>query len=90
MHETKCILIDHHGLKCMLCKCETQLRKLQWHHIKPKYQSKREGQEPDNSYANGSLLCDTCHRKIHKFDWYSNEYQEFVAIILVNKQATFK
>lgn len=86
VHETKCKLIGTHGTKCMLCKRNVELFELQWHHIKPKYASKREGREPDNSYENGSLLCASCHHMIHQYDYDDIRYKALTAIIMHNKK----
>ena len=85
MHATKCLLIERHGLKCMLCGRTVPLKDLQYHHIKPKYASKADGEPIDDSYANGSLACIECHHYIHLYSWWSFEYQHLMAIILDNK-----
>ena len=85
MHATKCLLIERHGLTCMICGEKTPLENLQYHHIKPKYASKAEGKPADDSYENGSLACVNCHHNIHLYDWGSFEYKQMTAKILENK-----
>jgi 5-methylcytosine-specific restriction endonuclease McrA len=88
MHETKQELIVRHGLRCMYCGREVKYREIQWHHIKPKYVSKANHEEADNSYENGSLLCTRCHTAIHKFLWWDEEYQEMTRVIENHKSAS--
>ena len=81
MHETKRLLILNNGCRCMLCGKEVPLRELNWHHIVPKSISRRKGQEPDDSYENGSLVCLKCHSYIHSFAYYDTRYQKLMRII---------
>mgnify|MGYP003309258810 CR=1 FL=1 len=78
MHATKGLLITRHGLKCMLCGRTIEYKDIQWHHIKPKYASKADGEPVDDSYENGSLTCVECHRYIHLHSWWSDEYQRLL------------
>lgn len=85
MHPTKYLLICKHGSRCMCCGEEKPLKELQWHHIKPKYVSKANHEEPDDSYENGSILCLRCHIDIHRYLWWDDEFQLLTEIILRNK-----
>ena len=51
MHETKAQLILLNGMKCMGCGKETRLKDLQWHHIKPKYVSKKNTYQRNYSFV---------------------------------------
>lgn len=86
MHETKCKLIERNGLRCMLCGKEVAYCNINWHHIKPKYASKEDGEQPDNSYSNGSLVCVECHQFIHQYSWHDEVYQNLMNIIRSNKK----
>lgn len=86
MHETKALLIEKNGLRCMLCGRDVTYREINWHHIVPRYQAKREGREPDNSYENGSLLCLNCHSYVHSFDYKDPEYQALMKKVNQNKK----
>jgi 5-methylcytosine-specific restriction endonuclease McrA len=86
MHETKYALIQRYGLTCMLCGKHFPYRQIQWHHIKPKYVSKRANKPPDDSIENGSLLCLDCHARIHEYGWWDDEYQLLTEIILEYKE----
>lgn len=88
MHETKQELIARHGLRCMYCGKEVKYKDIQWHHIKPKYASKANHEEVDNSYENGSLLCTKCHMAIHKYLWWDEEYQIMTEVIEDHKSAS--
>ena len=85
MHQTKCELIIKNGVRCMGCGKEVPLKDLHWHHLKPKYVSKANHEPPDDSYANGSLLCKRCHTEIHKYLWWDIEYQLLTDLIEDNK-----
>lgn len=85
MHDTKYMLIERHGLKCMLCGRTVEYKDIHWHHIKPKYASKFYGEPVDNSYANGSLICVSCHHYIHLYSWWGKEYHQLMSIVLSNK-----
>lgn len=85
MHTTKYTLICNHGLRCMLCGEEKELKELQWHHIKPRYVSKACHEEPDDSPENGAILCKKCHVEIHRYLWWDDEFQLLTEIILRNK-----
>ena len=86
MHDTKAELIRRNGLRCMLCGKTFSYRQIQWHHVKPKYVSKLEGEQPDNSYFNGALLCLKCHALVHEYLWWQDEYQMLMDMILENKK----
>ena len=86
MHQTKCELIMRNGLKCMGCCKEFPLKDLQWHHLKPKYVSKANHEQQDDSYSNGSLLCRKCHAEIHKYLWWDDVFQTMTSIIEGNKK----
>lgn len=90
MHATKCMLIERHGLKCMLCGRTVEYKDIQWHHIKPKYASKADGEPIDDSYENGSLICVDCHRYIHLYSWWGIEYHQLMSIVLSNKYSVSK
>ena len=85
MHTTKYTLICNHGLRCMLCGEEKELKELQWHHIKPRYVSKACHEEPDDSPENGAILCKKCHVEIHRYLWWDDEFQLLTELILRNK-----
>ena len=82
----KYAMIEKNGLRCMLCGKYFHYEQINFHHIKPKYASKREGKQPDDSYENGSLVCTSCHARIHSYDWKDKEYIAFMAIIRKNKK----
>lgn len=86
MHVVKCELILRNGLKCMGCGKEVKLENIQRHHIIPKYVFKANHEPIDDSYENSSLLCENCHRTIHKYLWWSIEYQLLTDIIVDNKE----
>ena len=86
MHETKAMLIVKFGLRCMACGKEVEYHNLHWHHLKPKYVSKANYELPDDSFENGSLLCKDCHREIHRYHWWQDEFQVMTSIIESNKE----
>lgn len=86
MHPTKQLLIEKNGLRCMYCGRTVPYQYINWHHIKPKAVCKYYGQEIDNSYENGSLLCLDCHAFVHTLYYWSKEYQEAMQKILMNKK----
>lgn len=86
MKETKWRLIKNNGCRCMLCGKTVPYEEIQWHHIFPRYASKRLGELPDDSYENGSLLCRHCHIEIHHYLWWDDEYQVMTDMILANKK----
>ena len=86
MHETKARLIVNNGLKCMLCGKEVDYNHINWHHIRPKAVCKYYGEEIDNSYENGSLLCLDCHAYVHTLYYWSKEYQETMNVIKQHKK----
>lgn len=85
MHETKAILILKNGLRCMLCGKEVDYHRINWHHIKPKSVCKSLGENIDNSYENGSLLCLDCHAYVHTLDYESDEYKCAMDVVRKNK-----
>ena len=85
MKLTKVLLLETYGKRCMMCGKKFPLKKLQWHHIKPKYVFKSEHLEPDDSFENGAILCASCHTLIHKYLWWDDKYQLLTEIILQNK-----
>lgn len=89
MHATKCELILRHGVKCMLCGEEKELKEIQWHHLKPRYASKREGFLADDSYENGSLLCRECHKLVHKYDYSDLRYKAYMILIIDSKKPIY-
>ena len=86
MHPTKQLLIEINGLKCMLCGRTVPYNQINWHHIKPKSVCKYLGEEIDNSYENGSLLCLDCHAFVHTLYYWSDEYQQTMSKIRTNKK----
>jgi len=86
MHETKAELITRNGLRCMLCGRTFPYREINWHHIKPKAVCKYLGEEIDNSYENGALLCLSCHAHVHTLYYWSREYQELMKQIILNRK----
>jgi len=86
VHPTKEELIKRNGCRCMLCLKEVPYREIQWHHIVPKYYTTFMGLAPDNSYENGSLVCVSCHQKIHKYMYLDDEYQFMMDVIEGNKK----
>ena len=86
MHETKRQLIMNNGLRCMYCGKEVEYKLINYHHIKPKYVSKMYSELPDDSYANGSLICVSCHAKIHQYAWWDKEYHEMMDVVRQNKK----
>lgn len=86
MHPTKQLLIEINGLKCMLCGRSVPYAQINWHHIKPKAVCKYLGEEVDNSYENGSLLCLDCHAFVHTLYYWSDEYQTYMKRIITNRK----
>jgi len=86
MPETKALLIVLNGLKCMLCGKEFKYEDLNWHHIKPKAVSQFLNEEIDDSYDNGALLCTKSHEFVHKYNYWSYEYQNLMFQIRLNKK----
>ena len=86
MHETKALLILNNGLRCMLCRKECKYTELEWHHIKPKAVCKFQNEPIDDSYDNGALLCLYCHELVHKYSYWSYEYQNLMFQIRLNKK----
>lgn len=86
MHPTKALLIINNGLRCMLCGKDFPYRKLNWHHIKPKYICKYYNEPIDNSYENASLLCLDCHNYVHTLSYWSKDYKDAMEIIRRNKK----
>lgn len=84
MNETKVWLIIEHGTVCMLCGKDVG-RKIQWHHIRPKYDFKRCNEKIDDSVENGSLLCPDCHKLIHRYDYIDYRYKRLTLEIKKNK-----
>ena len=85
MHETKELLIEKNGCRCMLCGREMPYTLINWHHIVPKYVFKRKHQPVDDSYENGALLCLDCHAIVHEYKYGSDKYDYFTMIIRANK-----
>ena len=86
MHPTKQLLIQRNGLKCMLCGKEVKYEQINWHHLKPKAVCKYLGEEIDDSYDNGSLLCLSCHAYAHTLYYWSKEYADVTKLIRKNKK----
>lgn len=78
MKEVKRLLIERNGTRCMLCRQDVKMA-IQWHHAQPKYA------KGDNSYNNGTLLCDRCHKHIHQFQFGTTQYTQLTIQILKNK-----
>lgn len=74
MHPIKYMLIKRNGTYCMLCGKHCEYPDLEWHHIKPKWLCMKQSGRIDNSYSNGLLLCTSCHKYVHTFSYYSEEY----------------
>ena len=85
MHPTKAELITKNGLRCMLCGKECEYKEINYHHIVPKYVYKLLKIPIDNSYANGSLLCLSCHSKVHEYLYWDDEYQKMMDLVEDNK-----
>jgi len=85
MQISKDTLVSVYGCKCMLCKSVIPEDQLQRHHIIPKYEYKRRGEIVDETIGNLSLLCQSCHRKIHKYDCRTSEYIISTISILESK-----
>jgi hypothetical protein len=80
MKETKRLLIERNGTVCMLCGKDVG-RRITWHHIKPRCVG------GDNSYQNGSLLCERCHfQRVNKLKYGTREYRELMEEIKRNKK----
>lgn len=86
MHETKALLIEKNGLRCMLCGREMPYALINWHHIKPKSVCRQNNEPIDNSYENGALLCVECHSIVHSYAYGSDQYRLFMMEILANKK----
>lgn len=86
MHPIKQLLLERNDYKCMLCGKRYPYEQLNWHHIKPKWISKRLGLPIDNSYENAALLCLNCHALVHTFDYYDKQYGLLMEQILNNKK----
>lgn len=86
MHPTKQLLIEQNGLRCMLCGRSVPYAQINWHHIKPKAVCKYLGEEVDNSYENGSLLCLDCHAFVHTLYYWSDDYQAYMKRIITNRK----
>jgi len=86
MHPTKQLLIEKNGLRCMLCGRSVPYAQINWHHIKPKAVCKYLGEEVDNSYENGSLLCLDCHAFVHTLYYWSDDYQAYMKRIITNRK----
>lgn len=78
MHPIKYLLIQRNGMYCMLCGKRCEYTDLEWHHKKWKCISLKENGTIDNSYANGLLLCTSCHKYVHTFSYYSEEYHNLM------------
>lgn len=74
----KTILKMRYGKRCMLCL--KKFDDLQFHHIKPL----KEG--GINTVENGTLLCENCHKSIHKYQYLSVEFVEITTKILINME----
>lgn len=72
-------LIQRNGTVCMYCGVDVG-KKITWHHIIPKYAKGKD------NYENGSLLCEKCHRLIHKYNYKTKEYTAMTNVILRNKR----
>ena len=88
MHSTKKQLLKLYGQRCMMCRRKMSYKKLQWHHIKPRYVSHQANEPPDNTVENGALLCLDCHVMIHEYLWGDDEFQLLTEIILRNKASS--
>lgn len=70
----------------MLCGKIFPYEQLNWHHIRPKWVSKKLNQPIDNSYENAALLCVGCHALVHSFDYYDTRYGELMKQAMQNKK----
>lgn len=86
MHPTKELLIQRNGMYCMLCGKKCKYDELEWHHIKWKSISLKQGEKIDNSYDNGALLCIQCHHYVHTFRYKSEEYHNLMLAIRSHKR----
>jgi hypothetical protein len=80
--EAKRQLIENYGCVCFLCRKDVG-RSITWHHVKPRYAS------GDDSYENGSLLCEKCHVEVHRYNWGTAIYNDYMTKVLWFKN-TFK
>ena len=71
----KYMMICMAGTRCMCCG-EDVGSKITWHHLKPRYAGGKDTLE------NASLLCEKCHRQIHKYQWGTVDYKRITKIIL--------
>lgn len=76
----KSILRKKYGRKCMLCNRKLKDKDCTFHHIKPK----KYGGE--TNVSNGAILCTSCQRIIHVFDYNEYGYLKLTNIILKNKR----
>ena len=74
----KYAMISIAGTRCMYCD-EDVGSKITWHHLKPRYAG------GTDSLENASLLCEKCHRHIHKYQWGSVDYKRITKVILVKR-----
>ena len=88
MHITKKLLLMAHGDRCMMCGKYDKLKNLEWHHIVPSYVRRLDHLPPDDSLENGAILCKKCHKMLHMYWWWEDEYQLLTEIILENKEKT--
>lgn len=77
-------MIKNNSTKCMICG-ELMGNKIQFHHIVPKWYSKRNGMPIDNSYEQGILVCQKCHNELHRVRYKSRDYEHLVATALSHK-----
>lgn len=77
-------MIKNNGTKCMLCG-KPMGKKIQFHHIVPKFFAKQNGIPIDNSYRNGVLVCQKCHNKLHYVRYESKEYEKLIKTALSHK-----
>lgn len=86
MHPIKELLIKRNGMYCMLCGKKCTYKQINWHHIKPKWYFRKRKQKIDNSYENTCLVCIPCHKYIHTFKYFSDEYQTLMVAIQSHKK----
>ncbi len=78
--EAKIKLKEQYGTRCWICKRNVG-KAIQYHHIIPKYA----GGSADD-IRNGSLVCPTCHVKIHYFVYGTPMYERSIKKLLDYKR----
>lgn len=80
MLQVKKLMIERNKAICMLCGKNVGKR-ITFHHIRPKSHG------GDDSYENGSLLCEQCHFEVvNKVRYGTRQYNELMDQIRSNKK----